>query len=87
MFIRSRHILDSPGIYTQIGGFPTGYKMIWIEIHVKICNLLTEVWNVVQKVLCNDAPEGHVPEDLEDVYNLSTKDVLSYSWRAFAETR
>jgi hypothetical protein len=82
-----RHILNSPDLYAQISELPDSYRMIWSDIHVKICVMLVEVWDIVQFVLCNDAPEGHVPQELEDVHSLSTKDVLSYSWRALAETR
>jgi len=41
----------------------------------------------VKDVLCNDSPEGHLPEDLEDVNSIDTKDVLSYSFRAIHESR
>ena len=45
------------------------------------------VWAVVQDILCDDSPEGHLPEELEDVDGLNTKDVLSYSFRAIHESR
>lgn len=41
----------------------------------------------MKDVLCNDSPEGHLPEDLEDVNSIDTKDVLSYSFRAIHESR
>jgi Putative death-receptor fusion protein (DUF2428) len=49
--------------------------------------MLVEMWDIVKFVLCNDAPEEHVPDQLNDADNLSTKDVLNYSWRALAEAR
>ena len=38
-------------------------------------------------MLCSDAPEGHVLEELEDELEINTKDILSYSWRALKEAR
>ena len=38
-------------------------------------------------MLCSDAPEGHVPEELEDELEINSKDILSYSWRALKEAR
>ena len=31
--------------------------------------------------------EGHVPEDMEEEPDLTTKDILSYSWRGLKEAR
>lgn len=45
------------------------------------------VWNIVQHVLCDDSPEGHLPEELEEVKGLDTRDLLSYSFRAIHESR
>jgi hypothetical protein len=45
---------------------------------------LREVWIVVKPILCNDAPEGYIPEELEDSPE-STKESLSYCWRALKE--
>lgn len=53
----------------------------------KIYDLYFKVWSCVESVLCNDAPEGHMPEDLEEVEDIGTKDILSYSWRAMKEAR
>lgn len=44
-------------------------------------------WQVVRHVLCDDSPEGHLPEELEEVEGLDTKDLLSYSFRAIHESR
>ncbi|SPQ22503.1 5df3b948-16dd-4717-8094-30676dc9c3d4 [Thermothielavioides terrestris] len=41
-----------------------------------------QIWLTVQHVLCDDSPEGHLPEELEDIEGLDTKDLLSYSFRA-----
>jgi hypothetical protein len=47
----------------------------------------TRIWAAVKEVLCNDSPEGHLPQDLDDIDTLDTKDVLSYSFRAIHESR
>ncbi|KAH8673677.1 putative death-receptor fusion protein-domain-containing protein [Xylariales sp. PMI_506] len=44
------------------------------------------IWRVVRHVLCDDSPEGHLPEDLDETEGLDTKDVLSYSFRAIHES-
>ncbi|KAH8653169.1 putative death-receptor fusion protein-domain-containing protein [Tricladium varicosporioides] len=46
----------------------------------------SRIWNAVRDILCNDSPEGHLPEDIEDIDNLDTKDILSYSFRAIHES-
>ena len=48
---------------------------------------LSRVWHCVRPILCNDAPEGHVPEDLDPESDVNTKDILSYCWRALKEAR
>ncbi|KAI2630954.1 hypothetical protein GGR54DRAFT_584917 [Hypoxylon sp. NC1633] len=44
------------------------------------------IWQTVRHVLCDDSPEGHLPEDLDEVEGLDTKDLLSYSFRAIHES-
>ncbi|KAI0887401.1 putative death-receptor fusion protein-domain-containing protein [Annulohypoxylon maeteangense] len=44
------------------------------------------IWRAVRHVLCDDSPEGHLPEELEEVEGLDTKDLLSYSFRAIHES-
>ncbi|KAH7041120.1 putative death-receptor fusion protein-domain-containing protein [Microdochium trichocladiopsis] len=46
----------------------------------------SKIWDIVQHILCDDSPEGHLPEDLEEVDGLDTKDLLSYSFRAVHES-
>ncbi|KAI0128637.1 putative death-receptor fusion protein-domain-containing protein [Xylariales sp. AK1849] len=50
---------------------------------IDICN---RMWQTVRHVLCDDSPEGHLPEELEEVGGLDTKDLLSYSFRAIHES-
>lgn len=44
------------------------------------------VWEAVQHILCDDSPEGHLPQELEEQDGLDTKDVISYSFRAVHES-
>lgn len=55
------------------------------DLHERIGGLLQHVWTVVKPTLCDDAPEGHIPEDMDDAPDISTKDILSYCWRALKE--
>lgn len=47
----------------------------------------SRIWQSVRHVLCDDSPEGHLPEELEEMEGLDTKDVLSFSFRAIHESR
>ncbi|CAJ2509884.1 Uu.00g057840.m01.CDS01 [Anthostomella pinea] len=44
------------------------------------------IWQAVRHILCDDSPEGHLPEELQEVDGLDTKDLLSYSFRAIHES-
>ncbi|GME31296.1 Armadillo-like helical [Neofusicoccum parvum] len=57
----------------------------WKELHNRILTSLRSIWDCVRNILCVDAPEGHVPEDMEEEPDLTTKDILSYSWRGLKE--
>lgn len=59
----------------------------WRKFHDRIVVALHEVWVCVHDVLCNDAPEGYVPDELDEDFSISTKDILSYCWRALKEAR
>ncbi|GJC86686.1 uncharacterized protein ColLi_09524 [Colletotrichum liriopes] len=50
---------------------------------VKCCQ---RIWAAVRDILCDDSPEGHLPQELEDLEGLDTKDLLSYSFRAIHES-
>lgn len=63
--------------------FSTG---MYSQLHTRIERLLQHVWEVVQPTLCDDAPEGHVPDEMDEMPDISTKDILSYCWRALKET-
>ncbi|OLN81632.1 hypothetical protein CCHL11_05577 [Colletotrichum chlorophyti] len=50
---------------------------------IKCCQ---RIWAAVRDILCDDSPEGHLPQELEDLEGLDTKDLLSYSFRAIHES-
>lgn len=56
-------------------------------ILIRISDSFNNTWRTVHYLLCNDAPEGFVPEDMEEEPELTTKDALSYAWRALKESR
>ncbi|KAI7318345.1 hypothetical protein KC315_g10090 [Hortaea werneckii] len=51
----------------------------------RLTTCLHELWKVVRPTLCNDAPEGYLPEAMLETPDVSTKDTLSYCWRALKE--
>jgi hypothetical protein len=81
-----RYIIDQDSFYTitreQIGKEPK-----WKLVHDRINASVEKLWRSIRDVLSADAPEGHVPEDLEEENSLDTKEILSYSWRALKEAR
>lgn len=57
------------------------------SIHLRLYACFHSVWSSVKATLCNDAPEGYVPDEMDEEDDIGTKDVLSYSWRALKEAR
>jgi hypothetical protein len=82
-----RYIIDSKLFYQSTQDSDLVQRKLWHELHASLIRILQRVWNCVRDVLCNDAPEGHVPEDLDPESDIDTKDILSYSWRALKEAR
>jgi len=62
-------------------------QRLWDDLQIRIVQYSTRIWVAVKDVLCNDSPEGHLPQDLEEEDDIDTKDVLSYSFRAIHESR
>ena len=62
----------------------SAYQFAAVPDH--LVKYLHRIWAIVKPVLCNDAPEGYVPQDVEDVQEVTTKDTLSYCWRALKES-
>lgn len=56
------------------------------QLYQRIVTCSAEAWDIVKHVLCDDSPEGHLPEEMEDIEGLDTKDLLSYSFRAIHES-
>ncbi len=60
----------------------------WEDFDRRIFSICSGVWEVVQDVLCFDAPEGHeISEDDFNEQDIGTKDILSFCWRALKESR
>lgn len=55
------------------------------RLYERVEKLLQHVWTVVKPTLCDDAPEGHMPDEMDDLPDISSKDILSYCWRALKE--
>ncbi len=51
---------------------------------VRCCQL---IWEAVRHILCDDSPEGHLPEEMEEIEGLDTKDLLRFAFRATIESR
>ncbi|KAF2763505.1 hypothetical protein EJ05DRAFT_41398 [Pseudovirgaria hyperparasitica] len=87
IFASLTYIISQDGFYSElIASKPsaqTGNDWAWL--HARIFDCIRRMWSSVQHVLCNDAPEGHLPPELEGEQAFSTKDVLSYSWRALKD--
>ncbi|EDN98844.1 hypothetical protein SS1G_13703 [Sclerotinia sclerotiorum 1980 UF-70] len=58
----------------------------WEVLQSRIIAGCSSIWDAVKDILCNDSPEGHIPEDVDDIESIDTKDVLSYSFRAIHES-
>ncbi|KAK9452359.1 putative death-receptor fusion protein-domain-containing protein [Limtongia smithiae] len=67
----------------------------WVRLHARAIRTCFAVWELVEKVLCHDSPEGNLPEDavdesylasMEHIYGPATQVILSYAWRAIAES-
>jgi hypothetical protein len=59
----------------------------WREAHDEILKCVEDFWGCIQHILCADAPEGLVPDEIEEEASLDTKEILSYSWRGLKEAR
>ncbi|TDZ18524.1 Uncharacterized protein Cob_v008660 [Colletotrichum orbiculare MAFF 240422] len=55
-------------------------------LQARIVTCCQRIWAAVRDILCDDSPEGHLPQELEDLEGLDTKDLLSYSFRAIHES-
>ena len=62
-------------------------RTFWDSLQLRIVLACVRAWKIVKGILCNDSPEGHLPQDLDESDTIDTKDVLSYSFRAVHESR
>ncbi|KAF4585733.1 HEAT repeat protein [Ophiocordyceps camponoti-floridani] len=62
------------------------YRLVDVTaLQSDLASLCERLWTAVRDVLCFDSPEGHLPQDLEDIEGLETKSLLSFSFRAVNE--
>lgn len=54
------------------------------DLRRRLFKRIQDIWEIVKPMLCNDAPEGHVPDELEDDPE-SARGALSFCWRALKE--
>ncbi|KAL6704178.1 hypothetical protein ACN47E_008435 [Coniothyrium glycines] len=85
IFAALRYIIDRDEFYANVLESSIEALNTWKQIHHDVLESIESLWACVQHVLCADAPEGHVPDEVEDDAGLDTKEILSYSWRALKE--
>ncbi|KAF2191501.1 HEAT repeat protein-like protein [Zopfia rhizophila CBS 207.26] len=86
IFAALRYIMDQHSFYTDMIDSSSEDIHHWKELHDRIYTCFASLWSCVRHVLCNDAPEGYVPEALEEEPSINTKEILSYSWRGLKES-
>ncbi|GAB7354530.1 hypothetical protein MBLNU459_g4993t2 [Dothideomycetes sp. NU459] len=82
LFISIRYILEKNDFYSSL---KTVRAQPLQALFLRLYECLRRTWSCVRSTLCNDAPEGFVPDDVEEEDDVGTKDILSYSWRALKE--
>ncbi|KAH3938806.1 hypothetical protein HBH70_243090 [Parastagonospora nodorum] len=84
-FAALRYIIDQESFYNLMSKAPIGDFDQWKQAHDELLESVADFWNSVQHILCADAPEGLVPDEMEEEASLDTKEILSYSWRGVKE--
>lgn len=83
-----RYIVDQDGFYSTISKeLANDRHRMWVHAHSEIISSFESLWSIVYNVLCADAPEGNVLEEMEEAVSSDTREVLSYSWRGLKEAR
>lgn len=82
-----RYIVDQDEFYGGLDSLDTDTFNELKSTHQDLLGDFNRTWNIVKNILSADAPEGHVPEDMEEEMSLDTKEILSYSWRGLKEAR
>ncbi|KAF2657203.1 hypothetical protein K491DRAFT_756956 [Lophiostoma macrostomum CBS 122681] len=85
IFAALRYIFDQSTFYVDIVAQAENEIRFWKDVHSRIHTCFRQLWSCVWHVLCADAPEGHVPDEIDEEANIDTKEILSYSWRALKE--
>ncbi|KAF2675118.1 hypothetical protein BT63DRAFT_420345 [Microthyrium microscopicum] len=86
LLLTLKYTLEDSQLYTEAIRSSESTARSFGDLQATIVQTLERVWVTVRDVLCNDAPEGHVPMDIDvEELSLTTKDILSYSWRALKE--
>lgn len=90
IFAALNFVWESIDVSTDCHGFESEAEDVtrerWNRLQLRILLNCSSIWQSVKDVLCNDSPEGHLLEDLDEVPAIDTKDVLSYSFRAIHES-
>ncbi|KAF2448148.1 hypothetical protein P171DRAFT_352773 [Karstenula rhodostoma CBS 690.94] len=85
IFAAIRYIVDQDEFYTELDKLDADSFNELRTIHNQVLDDCIATWNIVENILSVDAPEGHVPEDMDEEFSLDTKEILSYSWRGLKE--
>ncbi|OAF99231.1 HEAT repeat protein-like protein [Paraphaeosphaeria sporulosa] len=85
IFAAIRYIVDQDEFYSELDKLDADGFNELKKIHNQLLDDCTTMWIIVENILSADAPEGHVPEDMDEEVSLDTKEILSYSWRGLKE--
>ncbi|KAJ4334469.1 hypothetical protein N0V95_009156 [Ascochyta clinopodiicola] len=85
IFAALTYIVDQDGFYPSISKESNDARHTWVQSHGDIITSFESLWAIIFNVLCADAPEGNVPDEVEESASLDTREVLSYSWRGLKE--
>lgn len=58
-----------------------------IQLQQRMIDASLRIWQAVKGILCNDSPEGLLPEEIDESDVVDSKNILSYSFRAIHESR
>lgn len=83
LFASLRHVVNDAVSNTDS---PKDVRFLLDDFFPRIRTVIETLWTTVNGLLCNDAPEGFMPEDMDDDAGFTTKDVMSYAWRAIKES-
>jgi hypothetical protein len=82
-----RLIVDQDQFYDAVATASDDIFRQWKTAHDENLAYIEDFWRCIEHILCADAPEGHVPDEMDEEVSLDTKEVLSYSWRGLKEAR